>query len=267
MNFWKRKFFSSMDEIVFEKKNKKYGAYFIRKSYQGTLIKSGLFAILFLALLFFAPAVGTLLNPSDYIMEDIPEVEVTQLMEPPVFELPPPSGPPSPPEKEVLPEVVKEVKKPKEQVKNPVEETEKLKKPLSLKDSVASVPDSSMNLTEDSSNKNKNENEAHVKTLKMWVDQLPAFPGGENAFKEFLKNTILYPANAKKSGVGGIVFVTFMINPSGQVKDVKILAGINPECDQVVVKALERMPNWIPGKKDGKNISFLYNFPIQFALK
>lgn len=79
-------------------------------------------------------------------------------------------------------------------------------------------------------------------------------------------DNIKYPVEAKKTGIQGTVFVTFIIQENGAVTDVKVLRGIGGGCDEEAVRVVKMMPNWIPGKDKGKNVAVQYNLPIKFKL-
>lgn len=99
------------------------------------------------------------------------------------------------------------------------------------------------------------------------VEDMPTFPGGEEALFKYLGNNIKYPQMAKEAGIQGTVFVTFVIGADGKVRDVKVLRGIKGGCDEEAVRVVQNMPNWKPGKQRGKSVSVQYNLPIRFTLK
>ena len=99
------------------------------------------------------------------------------------------------------------------------------------------------------------------------VDQMPEFPGGETALRQFIAHGIKYPDDAKKAGIQGKVFVHFVINKSGNVVNSKIIRSVSPSIDQEALRVINTMPKWEPGKEKGKTVSVRYTMPIQFALK
>lgn len=99
------------------------------------------------------------------------------------------------------------------------------------------------------------------------VEQQPQFPGGEQKMKEFLSTNLKYPALAKENGVSGTVVVTFVVQKNGKIVDIKILKGIGAGCDEEAVSAVQKMPNWTPGKLKGKKVNVSLNLPIEFRLK
>jgi len=100
------------------------------------------------------------------------------------------------------------------------------------------------------------------------VDEPAAFPGGMAAMREFLKNNMMYPAIAKDAGIQGKCYIRFIVNTDGSISDVKVLRGVPdcPECDKEAVRVVKNMPNWAPGKMNGKVVRMYYNLPISFKL-
>lgn len=97
------------------------------------------------------------------------------------------------------------------------------------------------------------------------VEQMPEFPGGQEKLNKFLLQ-IKYPRAARKKGVSGKVYVTFVVNSDGKIKNVKILRGLGYGLDEEVLRVVNKMPDWIPGKQNGKEVSVQYNLPVNFNL-
>ncbi len=95
------------------------------------------------------------------------------------------------------------------------------------------------------------------------VEQMPSLPGGIN---KYLSNNIKYPKKAKQIDAEGIVYLQFVVNKKGEIKNVKVLRGVNKWLDDEAVRVVKAMPNWSPGKQRGKAVSVLYNLPINFQL-
>jgi len=99
------------------------------------------------------------------------------------------------------------------------------------------------------------------------VEEMPSFPGGEPAMMKYLANNIKYPAIAKDANIQGTVYVTFVVNEKGEVKDVKVLRSIGGGTDEEAIRVVENMPKWKPGKQRGKAVKVQYNLPIRFTLR
>jgi TonB family protein len=110
------------------------------------------------------------------------------------------------------------------------------------------------------------ENADPGKLTFMLVEKMPEYPGGENELYRYLATNIQYPAEAKKKGIQGRVFVTFIIEQDGRVTDVRILRGIGGGCDEEALRVVRAMPRWRPGVQKGKPVRVQYNLPISFKL-
>lgn len=98
------------------------------------------------------------------------------------------------------------------------------------------------------------------------VEEEPAFPGGYEKLSEYLSNEITYPQVASESGIQGIVYVDFIIEPNGDITNVKTKRGIGGECDEEAIRVVKNMPNWSPGKQRGIPVRVQINLPIKFIL-
>ena len=98
------------------------------------------------------------------------------------------------------------------------------------------------------------------------VEEMPQFVGGFNALMKFIGDNIQYPAQAKADKTEGTVIVNFVIKNNGKVENVKIDRGINPLLDKEAARVISILPEWIPGKQQGKAVDVSYTIPIQFKL-
>ncbi len=101
----------------------------------------------------------------------------------------------------------------------------------------------------------------------MVVEQMPEFPGGEEALYKYLAGNITYPQMAKESGIQGRVYVTFIVEQDGSISDVRVLRGIGGGCDEESIRVVKAMPKWKPGKQRGKPVRVQYNLPVKFSLE
>lgn len=99
------------------------------------------------------------------------------------------------------------------------------------------------------------------------VEEMPSFPGGDAALMKYLGSSIKYPAIAKDAGIQGTVYVTFVVDEKGEVKDAKVLRSIGGGADEEAIRVVESMPRWKPGKQRGKAVKVQYNLPIRFTLR
>lgn len=99
------------------------------------------------------------------------------------------------------------------------------------------------------------------------VEQMPSYPGGDEAMFKYLSKNINYPQIAADAGITGRVYITFVIEKDGNVTDVKVLKGIGGGCDEEAIRVVKQMPKWIPGKQRGKSVKVQFNLPVNFTLR
>lgn len=98
------------------------------------------------------------------------------------------------------------------------------------------------------------------------VEVMPKYPGGQDAMIKYLSENIKYPENARKNGIQGRVFVTYVVEKNGDISDVRILRGVNEELDAEALRVVSSMPAWSPGKQRGEAVRVQFNLPINFKL-
>ena len=99
------------------------------------------------------------------------------------------------------------------------------------------------------------------------VEQMPQFPGGPSALMQFLGENIRYPEEAHKAGVQGRVIVTFVVEKDGRISEPRVVKSVSPELDGEAVRVVSAMPNWMPGRQNGKAVRVKYTVPITFKLQ
>ncbi len=114
--------------------------------------------------------------------------------------------------------------------------------------------------------KQKNK-EGDEKMIFYVVEEIPTFPGGDEARTKYLSSNVIYPQEARAKGIEGTVYMTFIIEEDGSVTDVKVLRGVNELIDKAALDAVSGMPKWEPGKQKGKPVAVQFNMPIKFSLE
>ncbi|MBM6991805.1 MAG: energy transducer TonB [Prevotella sp.] len=99
------------------------------------------------------------------------------------------------------------------------------------------------------------------------VEQMPSFPGGNSALMQYLSNNIKYPVVAQENGVQGRVVVSFVVERDGSITDVRVVRSVDPSLDREATRVVKAMPNWIPGKQNGSAVRVKYNVPVSFRLQ
>ncbi|MFN5555737.1 MAG: energy transducer TonB [Chryseotalea sp.] len=98
------------------------------------------------------------------------------------------------------------------------------------------------------------------------VEETAAPKGGMQAFYEYVQKKLKYPAQARRMGTEGKVFVQFVINKDGTISDVQAIKGIGAGCDEEAVRIIQSFPSWTPGKQRGKPVKQRMVLPITFKL-
>jgi protein TonB len=96
--------------------------------------------------------------------------------------------------------------------------------------------------------------------------EFPEFKGGDSQRIRYLVDNIKYPRKARRMNISGTVYLTFLVRKDGEVTDVDILRGVHPLLDEEAMRVVKIMPNWKPGKQDGKSVTIRFNMPIKFTL-
>ena len=99
------------------------------------------------------------------------------------------------------------------------------------------------------------------------VEQMPEFPGGQAALLKWIGDNIKYPAIAEENGIQGRVVCTFVVERDGSVTDVQVARSIDPSLDKEAVRVLKKMPKWIPGRQNGSAVRVKYTVPVTFKLQ
>lgn len=99
------------------------------------------------------------------------------------------------------------------------------------------------------------------------VEDMPEFPGGELALRQFIANSIKYPVIAQENGIQGRVYVTFVVDADGSVSDPRIARGVDPSLDKEALRVVSMLPKWKPGQQRGKPVRVSYTVPINFQLQ
>jgi TonB family protein len=99
------------------------------------------------------------------------------------------------------------------------------------------------------------------------VENMPAFPGGDQALMKFLRENTRFPEKAKEQNIVGKVIVRFCITSKGKVDQISVLKGLSPELNAEAMRVVSTLPDFIPGKQGGKPVPVWFMAPINFVLK
>jgi len=255
---------AQMDEIVFEHRNKMYGAYVLRKMYHRQLIRA-----LFLAT---AILIAGLVYPLVLSYNAMHGGRNVSMFDGPVYmpDGPPPAEPPAlppPPPPPPAAELVKRVVFVTPQVvEGEVPDDQGL---LPMDEFNKTVNNYLVDITPEKPVDNQPEVIVDPETAppSISVEEMPSFPGGESARIKFLSDSIIYPKLAAETGIQGTVYLQFIVNSKGNITDAKVLRGIGGGCDEEALRVVNAMPQWKPGKQNGRAVRVIYNMGINFSLR
>jgi len=256
------------DKMVFQERNKTYGAYVLRERYTKVVVICLLIGIFIIGLIVAIPYISILINSFKPKKEEVvlKSTEVTLTNPPPIDETEPPPPPPAstapPPQQESVKFTVPVVTE--EQVTEDVAVTEELE--VSNPGTVTQEGEEGFTTlpgTDDGGGEVIGETKEQIFTI---VEKMPEFPGGEDAMNSFLANNIRYPQTAKELGIQGTVYVQFIVDTYGNISNVELLRGIGGGCDDEAIRVVKKMPRWNPGKQGGRPVKVQFRLPIRFKL-
>ncbi|WP_290095746.1 energy transducer TonB [uncultured Duncaniella sp.] len=270
-------------DLIFEGKNKNFGAYTLRKA---SAKRHNRAMLVILVVLFIVALLGLLANTVlqkndarpedqveqaliDYSTEDVEDDEPEEPEQQRVEEQLP----------EALPEeILNTVKATELAIVRDEEVVEEIKSQDELKDTDTAVGTTDFDKgTDDLNVVSEHKNEVIVEEKKPEpvddnkvfdvVEQKPQFPGGEAALLKYVAEHIRYPAMAQENNIQGRVVVQFVVTKTGAVGEVKVVRGKDPDLDKEAVRVVKSLPKFVPGKMNGHAVNVWYTLPIQFKLQ
>jgi protein TonB len=255
--------------IVFDSKNKSYGAYQLRdnsgkRHFRALLIASFCFTLAICSPLILKQIMPTKVVPHDTVVDMGPAVK------------------PDDAKKDVNETVV-----PPEPLKNTIQ----VVPPIITPDD--KVPDNQVMQTQDDLNKSTIAISTHTQvgtgddgvdpadldkaTEKIdggddtppvtFVENMPDFPGGEGARLKFLGENVKYPPLARESNIEGTVYIQFVVERNGKITNIQLKKGIGGGCDEEALRVVRKMPSWSPGRQNGQTTRVQFIMPIKFTLQ
>lgn len=99
------------------------------------------------------------------------------------------------------------------------------------------------------------------------VEQMPKFPGGDAELYKFISNNLNYPAMAIENNVQGRVVVQFVVTKDGSIGNVKVVRSVDRDLDNEAIRVCKKLPKFIPGKQNGQPVNVWYTLPVTFKLR
>lgn len=267
----------SLDDMVFENRNKLYGAFDLRKSYANNLHKATLSGIAIALLISGSSFILAKNNKptdslrkvevtiADYVEPDKPIEEFPVLPPPPIAETPPPVLqkafiPPVPVDDlaeiiEVIPPKMSELT----DARIGKVDVEGVKSEAIIFDAPPPMPV----LTGTAKTSGIQEEEMPFTA----VEVQPQFIGGTAAMYRWLGKNLAYPGAAVQATIEGKVYLKFIVEKDGAISNVEVMKGIGFGCDEEALRVLNAMPKWNPGKQNGQPVRVYFTIPLVFKLQ
>ena len=258
---------NNLDEVVFEQRNKAYGAYAIRKAYPGNLNKSMFLAISPMLLIVFGALIWNHFRPIPLVKYNFtapagPKTTNTDIitcgggftfiLNDPLagFTI-------------VIDKKVKPIVRKKEIVK-PIEKVMVgINKPglpnLPTMGGIGLLPSGGGGIPGGSGIE-----KSEPQTIGTHAEIMPEFPGGLDAMYDYIRKNLSYPKLAIETGVSGKVIVSFVIMPDGSVQMSNLERGIGFGCDDEAMRVISQMPNWNPAQQNGRKVPIRMFLPVVF---
>jgi periplasmic protein TonB len=244
------------DEIIFENRNRSYGAYDIRRRYRSAASLSliggiTLFSIPFILIFIFSPEVVTAKSDPAIIVVVRPDNLVLPDNIAPPEPAKPAAGPAQP--KYVAPKVV--------------EDTSGITKIMITDEAVNLIKDEKVTENVDTLTYAppvtdfKEEEEPLI-----FVEEPPMFPGGNQGLLRYIAEHTTYPQDALENNIHGRVYVRFVVTADGSVKRAEVIRGLHPSLDEEALKVISALPSWKPGRQNGQAVSVWFQVPVTFQI-
>ncbi len=250
----------AFDDIVFEDRNKEYGAYRLRKKYNRNVLIALLIGTIILGTAVITPYLNAKAAENRTKRQER-QVEIKmENLDQPVDAVAPPPPPPPPPQDvaqqaKYVPPVVVDSVKPEEVVQL-----------MTADQAQVEVQDEEVVEIVEVVKEEVEEDDPEAEPFVV-VEEMPMFPGGEVELLKWIMEHTQYPEVAKENNIQGKVIVRFCVTSKGTVDRVSILKGVDTELDKEAIRVVQQLPAFKPGKQGGKPVPVWYMVPINFTLK
>ncbi|KGN83136.1 hypothetical protein HW49_00480 [Porphyromonadaceae bacterium COT-184 OH4590] len=264
-------------EILFEGKNKRYGAYQLRDESSNRHIKALIIVIILgFAAIFLPEVIENMIVKQQAVTQDEAfkqtdfdtKIEDKKPEDQQAIEIP--TTPPPVLAKTIMVTEAKIVEDTQIQEQNLAQANDALKNldaEIAAKTNLEGVTDGTGVNVDDYQEVVQEPVEKEDRQVYTWVQVKPSFPGGEDARLKWLQDNLVYPSQAAEANIQGLVQVGFVVEKDGSITDVKIVKGVHSLLDREAIRLVKSMPRWIPGKQNGNTVRAYFTQPIRFILK
>ncbi|MBL7840479.1 MAG: energy transducer TonB [Cyclobacteriaceae bacterium] len=254
----------SWDDLIFENRNKSYGAYAMRQNYSNELIKGALTGIgILVSLLILAGVVNKKTSLLPTTTDDI-DLTIYTLPPPTVIPVTPPPAHPQPIRAAAANLIPIATTDP-----DPVEPDPQPTTTATGTEGTTDGVDAPDYGTTGTINTGTDLGTVAVKNNEPFisVEVMPAYKGGMEGMIKTLKKNMRYPASARRMGKEGTVYVEFVVSDEGEIKDIKIIRGFDLDCDKEAVRIVEKLTEWSPGIQNKIAVNVKMVLPVKFQLE
>ncbi len=264
--------YQTFDDIVFEGRNREYGAYLLRKVYTRNLWRALVTASSVFLLFISVPLLVAKIWPEEvYIAPAKPIEPVFKIIDVPIPDVP----------KIIPPEETAPTQATKAKIT-------KFVVPVIVNNTVkpTDVPEQEI-LKHTEIGKENRDGEANVKppvavgpevntgagtaepapVILPIADQMPEFPGGYAAMQKYLSENLVYPNIALRNSLQGTVILSFVVNTQGEISGIQVLKPLGGGTEAEAIRVLKSMPRWNPGKNNGIPVNVRFTVPFKFTLR
>ena len=249
----------SFNDIVFELRNKEYGAYKLRKKYNRNVLIGVLVGLIILGTAVITPHLYAKAMESKKAREERQVEMIMENLDQPTEQVAPPPPPPPPAEAQqqnrYVPPVVVDSVKPEDNVQL-----------MTADQATVEVVNEEYIEAVEEVREEVQEEEAEPEPFVV-VEEMPMFPGGDVELLKYIFEHTNYPEVAKENNIQGKVIVRFCVTAKGTVSQISVLKGVDPELDKEATRVVSTLPLFKPGKQGGKPVPVWYMVPITFTLK
>lgn len=248
-------------DIVFEGRNKLYGAYQLRKENPKVTVRAFIIGAVVFAFLVSTPMIAKLL-PDSAEEEVVVDKKIVTVKLPPKKETPPPPNLPPPPPPPPKVDQVKFVKPVVAKAEEVVEEPPKIKEIENKKvgaETIKGDPDAELTVEPVGTGPKQVIEEDNTVYNMAGIEVKPEFPGGIEKFYKFVGSNYRAP---EEEGLKGRVFVSFTVEKDGSLTDIKVLRDIGYGTGAEAIRVLKKSPRWTPAEQNGRKVRCSYQLPI-----
>jgi protein TonB len=246
-------------EIVFEGRNKKYGAYDLRKSITKNTVRAFIIGTILFVVLVSIPTIMRMIP--DASEDTTIDTKITAVKLPPKEKPKDPNLPPPPPPAPKVDQVkfVKPVVAKADEVVEEIAVVKELKDKNIGKETIKGDPDAELTIEPVGTGVAAVVEEDNTVYNTAGIEVKPDFPGGMDKFTDFVGKNYQAP---EEEGLKGKVYVTFVVEKDGSLTDIKVLRDIGYGTGKEAIRVLKKSPKWTPGEQNGKKVRCTFSLPI-----